>query len=197
MSGGASGSASGGGTDGEDSHEEEVLSWSPGTSDTLVQRAACRLPGVPDDEVLFVVDEHIAPDLTSKRDALLLSAGLAHGSRMRVYTAAHRAVLPNYRPKGTKAQYDSFFDEMLPTHLGYLEKLCAKGTGFAAPSPGGLFLFSVLFQVLLVQKDALPEDRYPTLAAWYAATLANETTQKVLNGESSHGEFLPYFVAAE
>ena len=100
-------------------------------------------------------------------------------------------------PKGTKAQYDSFFDEMLPTHLGYLEKLCAKGTGFAAPSPGGLFLFSVLFQVLLVQKDALPEDRYPTLAAWYAATLANETTQKVLNGESSHGEFLPYFVAAE
>ena len=99
--------------------------------------------------------------------------------------------------KGTRAQYDEFFAEMLPTHLGFIEKLCATGTGFAAPSPGGLFLFSVLYQVLLVRPGALTQDVFPALAGWYAATLANETTQKVLNGESSFGPFSPYFVEAE
>lgn len=101
--------------------------------------------------------------------------------------------------KGTKAQYDAFWLEMLPTHLGYLEKLCAseRSSGFAAPSPGGLFLFSVLYQCLLVRADSLPEGAYPTLAAWYAETLANETTQKVVKGESSAGPFSVYFLAAE
>ena len=35
------------------------------------------------------------------------------------------------------------------------------------------------------------------LAAWYAATLASEKTQKVVNGESSAGPFSQYFMADE
>ena len=99
--------------------------------------------------------------------------------------------------KGTRAQYDALFAELLPTHLGYLEKLCAKGVGFAAPSPGGLFLFSILYQLLLVRGDLLSEAAFPTLKAWYDATLANETTKKVVEGRSSHGPFKAYFVMPE
>ena len=65
----------------------------------------------------------------------------------------------------------------------------------AAPSPGGLFLFSIVYQVLLVKADALPAETYPALAAWYASTLADATTQRVISGESSHGPFNQYFLA--
>ena len=89
---------------GEEEDQEEVLSWSPGTSDALLQQAARCLLSLPDDNTpLFVVDAHTPPSIACKRDALLLSGGLAHGSRVRVYTAAARAVLPNYRPGAAEA----------------------------------------------------------------------------------------------
>ena len=81
---------------------EEVLSWVPGTSDALLQKTACRLLGFSDDdEVLFVVDAGTEPAAMSKHDTVLLSGvSLQRGyERVRVYTMAARANLPDRRPR--------------------------------------------------------------------------------------------------
>ena len=77
--------------------------------------------------------------------------------------------------------------------LANLETLCAAGRGFDK-TPGGLYLFSMLFQCLAIQPGLLAS--LPALNSWYEATLAAETTQKVLKGESSMGEFTQYFQPA-
>lgn len=93
--------------------------------------------------------------------------------------------------KGDKAQYDTFWNEKLPPHLAYLEKLCAAGAGFHE-TPGSLYLFSILHQLALVKPGLLKGGK---LGKWYAATLADRRTVKVLAGESSIGELKQYFIA--
>ena len=78
--------------------EEEVLSWVPGTSDQLLQTTAVSLLGLEAGSPVFVMDDAIPSEAASKRDALLLSNGLAHGSRVRVYSKETRARLPAHRP---------------------------------------------------------------------------------------------------
>jgi hypothetical protein len=79
--------------------KEDVLSWSLATSDTVLQKTVRYLlaqSGVEldsDDGPVFVVDALV--EQPTKRDAVLLSPGLADGSRVRVYTAEQRAALPN------------------------------------------------------------------------------------------------------
>ena len=94
--------------------------------------------------------------------------------------------------KGDKAAYDLFWAEKLPPHLANLEKLCAAGTGFHATSPGGLYLFSILYQCYLVVPKVLAGK--PALSAWFAKTLNDPRTAKVLAGESSMGAFKQYFI---
>ena len=78
--------------------EEEVLSFVPGTSDQLLQTTAVSLLGLEAGSPVFVMDDAIPSEAASKRDALLLSNGLAHGSRVRVYSKETRARLPAHRP---------------------------------------------------------------------------------------------------
>jgi len=95
--------------------------------------------------------------------------------------------------KGDKAAYDQFWSEKLPPHLAYLERLCAAsaGSGFHK-TPGGLYLFSILYQLCLVVPSLLAG--HPSLAAWYSKTLHDPRTAKVLAGESSMGAFKQYFI---
>ena len=93
--------------------------------------------------------------------------------------------------KGDKANYDLFWAEKLPPHLAALEKLCATGTGFDA-TPGALYLFSILHQLCLVVPSVLAGKQ--ALSAWYAKTLADPRTAKVLSGESAMGAFKQYFI---
>ena len=95
--------------------------------------------------------------------------------------------------KGDKAAYDLFWSEKLPPHLSNLEKLCAAGTGFHATSPGGLYLFSILYQCSLVVPTLL--DGKTALSAWFSKTLNDPRTAKVLKGESSMGTWKQYFIA--
>lgn len=101
--------------------------------------------------------------------------------------------------KGNRAQYDEFWSTKLPPHLAALEKLCAPGTGLGT-SPGALYAFSILHQVCLIRPDFLTAEagKQPgALALWYASTLADARTAKVLAGESTMGELKQYFVAPE
>jgi hypothetical protein len=95
--------------------------------------------------------------------------------------------------KGDKANYDLFWSEKLPPHLDNLERLCAAGTGFDA-TPGSLYLFSVLHQLCLVVPSLLASKT--TLAVWYAKTLGDPRTAKVLTGESAMGPLKQYFIEA-
>ena len=54
----------------------------------------------------------------------------------------------------------------------------------------------MLFQLIAIEPGLLASQPLPALTAWYEATLAAETTQKVLKGESSMGEFTQYFQPA-
>jgi len=93
--------------------------------------------------------------------------------------------------KGDKAGYDLFWSEKLPPHLENLERLCAAGAGFHE-TPGGLYLFSVLYQLCLVVPSLLAGKA--ALGAWYSKTLKDPRTAKVLAGESSIGPFKQYFI---
>lgn len=95
--------------------------------------------------------------------------------------------------KGDKAAYDLFWSEKLPPHLANLEKLCAAGTGFHATSPGGLYLFSILYQCTLVVPAVLAGNK--ALSSWFTKTLNDPRTAKVLAGESSMGAWKQYFIA--
>lgn len=106
-------------------------------------------------------------------------------------------------PKGTRADYDAFWSEVLPEHLTYLERLCSAGEGFDN-TPGSLYLFSILYQLELIHTDlSTPQgtsgtaSRYAALSSWYRSTLAADQTQKVITGRSSAGEFAQYFLSAE
>ena len=94
--------------------------------------------------------------------------------------------------KGDKAAYLAFWSEKLPPHLDNLEKLCAAGTTGFHETPGGLYLFSILYQMRLVVPSLL--DGRPTLGAWFAKTLNDPRTVKVLAGESSMGAWKQYFI---
>ena len=97
----------------------------------------------------------------------------------------------NQGTKGDKAAYDLFWSEKLPPHLASLERLCAAGRGFNE-TPGGLYLFSILHQACLVVPSVLAGS--PALSAWYAKTLNDPRTTKVLAGESSMGAYKQYFI---
>ena len=101
-------------------------------------------------------------------------------------------------PKGTREDYDAFWSEALPEHLGYLEELCSAGEGFDN-TPGSLYLFSMLYQLALIEPDlfAPGSTACAELSAWYQSTLAADLTQKVLAGNSSAGEFAQYFLSAD
>ena len=80
--------------------KEDLLSYSLATSDTVLQKTVRYLlaqsGGVEldsDDGPVFVIDALV--EQPTKRDAVLLSPGLADGSRVRVCTAEQRAALPN------------------------------------------------------------------------------------------------------
>ena len=97
--------------------------------------------------------------------------------------------------KGSVADFGLLWSEKVPPHLASLEKLCAKGLG---TSPGALYLFSVVHQMCLVQPQLLaakPGKQPGALARWYAATLADARTGKVLKGQSSMGELKQYFLS--
>ena len=101
-------------------------------------------------------------------------------------------------PKGTREDYDAFWSEALPQHLGYLEKLCAAGEGFDN-TPGSLHLFSMLYQLDLIKPGLFAPGNAACaeLSAWYRTTLAADQTQKVVTGASSAGELAQYFLSAK
>lgn len=114
-----------------------------------------------------------------------------------IYALLMRAVPTIVAPlnqgiKGDKANYELFWNEKLPPHIANLERLCAKGRGFDA-TPGALYLFSIVHQLCLVVPAVLAGS--PALSAWYAKTLNDPRTAKVLAGESSMGAFKQYFIA--
>ena len=87
--------------------------------------------------------------------------------------------------KGTRQDYDHFFEKTLVFHIGCLEKICAKSPSGFDGTPGGLFLFSVLYQLAVVKPDILSAEANggetpAALAAWYEKTLTNDKTQKVI-----------------
>jgi len=94
--------------------------------------------------------------------------------------------------KGDKASYDLYWSEKLPPHLANLERLCAAGRGFDE-TPGGLYLFSILHQLCLIVPSLLAGSK--ALSAWYAQTLNDPRTAKVLAGESTMGSFKQYFIS--
>ncbi len=105
--------------------------------------------------------------------------------------------------KGDRAQYDEFWETRLPAQLDFLDRLCPGGRfhseGDEAPSPGELYIFSVLHQLCMVKPSLLTakEGKQPgNLAVWYAKLLADEAVARVLNGESAIGKMNQYFMSA-
>ena len=71
--------------------------------------------------------------------------------------------------------------------------------GDEAPSPGELYIFSVLHQLCMVKPSLLTakEGKQPgNLAVWYAKLLADDAVARVLNGEAAIGKLNQYFMSA-
>jgi len=113
-----------------------------------------------------------------------------------------------------------FWTEVVPGHMKKLEALMprsgggkaagcfvailpcvplrggATGAGFTSTStsPGELLLFSILYQMNLVNSGFMR--RTPRLESWFQNVQAMPATARVLAGESAMGKLQPYFIEA-
>lgn len=125
--------------------------------------------------------------------------------------------------KGTREDYDSFWATLLPAKLEKLERLWAGPAGEILFPPslalkaagahpgfmtGELYLWSMLFQLTLVDKEAcwpsepvgdmgMSQFKYESLFSWYAVIEARKCTQDVIEGRSSMGELRQYYQHAD
>ena len=104
--------------------------------------------------------------------------------------------------KGTAADYESFWAEVLPPHLSALERLLPSEWTFNPKvaskgcSPflaGELYLFSMLYQASLVTETLFA--RAPRMGKWFEHLKADHRTERVLSGQSPMGELRQYFLA--
>ena len=126
--------------------------------------------------------------------------------------------------KGTRADYDKFFLELLPAQLEKLEKLspfvartqerASGGSSKRAYTflPGELHLFSMLYQLAMIPVtrsawlrpwnhaapgSVLLPEKYPKLFDWFILVQEDERTKDVTFGRSPMGELQPYYLHAE
>ena len=132
--------------------------------------------------------------------------------------------------KGTREDYDRFWNELLPAQMDKLERLwegpakdllCSSTSGRVLP--GELYLWSMLYQLSLVDKDKcwpeaaawMPSSSEPVVLAlrslaelskrkhhlelhrWYQEIADHELTKAVVEGKSSMGELGQYYQHAD
>lgn len=123
--------------------------------------------------------------------------------------------------KGTRDDYDHFWSTLLPAQMEKLERLWGgpasdivlppafmNGEGLHPGfSPGELYLWSMLYQLTLVDEMATwPREitkksatgiRWTRLQVWYRMVEAHRSTAAVIKGHSSMGELRQYYQHAD
>merc|ERR1712166_683220 len=99
--------------------------------------------------------------------------------------------------KCSSEDVETYWLQAVPAHLGNLESLCDQlddTPGFTSTghTTGEIYLWGMLHQMCLMRPSCI--EAFPRLVAWYAAMLAEDPTQKVLNGTSAIGSLGQYFV---
>ena len=100
------------------------------------------------------------------------------------------------RFKGNLDQHRTWWNEWLPNHLQFLEKMLTDdnvnftSTGFTV---GEIMLFAYIYQMDLVK----PIDMFantPKLKKWYDGMASHKSVQNVVSGNSNYGELKQYFI---
>ena len=100
--------------------------------------------------------------------------------------------------KGTVEDYDNFLSVLFPEHMSMIERMISSHFELRSQAwdnnaftTGELFLFSMLYQMTLVEPSCL--NSAPTTKSFFNQILNHPKTKTVLEGKSSMGELNQYF----